>query len=39
MHLLTNTIRSEELLAETVDIKHRFYASSSEPLTDRKSVV
>ena len=33
MHLLTNPIRSEELLAETVDIKHRFYASSSEPLT------
>lgn len=33
MHLLTNAIRSEELLAETVDIKHRFYASSSEPLT------
>lgn len=33
MHLLTNSIRSEELLAETVDIKHRFYASSSEPLT------
>lgn len=33
MHLLTNPIRSEEMLAQTVNIKHRFYASSSEPLT------
>ncbi len=32
MHLLENPIRSEELLAKTVDIAHRFYASSSEPL-------
>lgn len=33
MHLLTNPIRSEELLTQTNDIKHRFYASSSEPMT------
>jgi aspartate/methionine/tyrosine aminotransferase len=32
MHLLENSIRSEVLLAKTLDIKHRFYASSSEPL-------
>ena len=32
MHLLDNPIRSEELLAKTINIKHRFYASSSEPL-------
>jgi len=32
MHLLENAIRSEELLGKTIDIKHRFYASSSEPL-------
>lgn len=32
MHLLNNPIRSEELLEKTVDIEHRFYASSSEPL-------
>ena len=32
MHLLENAIRSEELLGKTVDIKYRFYASSSEPL-------
>ncbi|PCJ48443.1 MAG: hypothetical protein COA74_08590 [Gammaproteobacteria bacterium] len=32
MHLLENSIRSEELLAKTINIKHRFYASSSEPL-------
>jgi len=32
MHLLKNSIRSEELLAKTINIKHRFYASSSEPL-------
>lgn len=32
MHLLANPIRSEELLTKTNDIKHRFYASSAEPL-------
>lgn len=32
MHLLKNAIRSEVLLAKTINIKHRFYASSSEPL-------
>jgi len=32
MHLLQNPIRSEELLAKTINIKHRFYASSAEPL-------
>jgi len=32
MHLLQNPIRSEELLAKTIDVTHRFYASSSEPL-------
>ena len=32
MHLLQNPIRSEELLAKTISITHRFYASSSEPL-------
>ena len=32
MHLLQNPIRSEELLAKTIDVAHRFYASSSEPL-------
>jgi aspartate/methionine/tyrosine aminotransferase len=32
MHLLDNPIRSEELLEQTFDIEHRFYASSSEPL-------
>ena len=31
MHLLDNPIRSDELLVKTVDIKHRFYDSSSEP--------
>ncbi len=34
MHLLDNPIRSELLLAKTIDIKHRFYASSSEPLSN-----
>lgn len=38
MHLLTNPIRSEELLADTVNIKHRFYASSSEPLTQKELI-
>jgi len=33
MHLLDNPVRSEVLLAKTLDIKHRFYASSAEPLT------
>ena len=32
MHLLDSPIRSEELLAKTINIRHRFYASSSEPL-------
>lgn len=32
VHLLENRIRSEELLAKTLNIKHRFYASSAEPL-------
>ena len=32
MHLLESAIRSEELLAKTIDVKYRFYASSSEPL-------
>ncbi len=32
MHLLDSPIRSEEMLSKTIDIKHRFYASSSEPL-------
>ena len=36
MHLLQNPIRSETLLAKTLDIKHRFYASSAEPLTHRE---
>lgn len=38
MHLLDNPIRSDELLVETVDIKHRFYASSSEPLTHKELI-
>ncbi|MDC1090525.1 pyridoxal phosphate-dependent aminotransferase [Emcibacteraceae bacterium] len=29
-------IRSEELLTQTLDIKHRFYASSAEPLTHKE---
>jgi aspartate/methionine/tyrosine aminotransferase len=38
MPLLKNLIRSDELLVETVDIKHRFYASSSEPLTHKELI-
>lgn len=38
MHLLDNPIRSDELLVETVDIKHRFYASSAEPLTHKELI-
>lgn len=38
MHLLQNPIRSEEMLAKTIDIKHRFYASSSEPLTHKELI-
>ena len=38
MHLLKNSMRSEELLADTLDIKHRFYASSAEPLTHRELI-
>jgi DNA-binding transcriptional MocR family regulator len=38
MHLLDNPIRSEELLQKTVNIAHRFYASSSEPLQLRELV-
>lgn len=33
MHLLDNPIRSETLLEKTFDIEHRFYASSSEPMS------
>ena len=36
MHLLDNPIRSEQLLEKTVAIKHRFYASSSEPLDNQE---
>ena len=36
MHLLDNPIRSEALLAKTLDIEHRFYASSAEPLRHRE---
>jgi aspartate/methionine/tyrosine aminotransferase len=36
MHLLENPVRSEVLLAETLDIKHRFYASSAEPLKHKE---
>lgn len=36
MHLLENSIRSETLLAKTLDIKHRFYASSAEPLKHKE---
>jgi len=36
MHLLENPIRSEALLAITLDIKHRFYASSAEPLQHKE---
>ena len=35
MHLLQNPIRSELLLTKTLNIKHRFYASSSEPLSHK----
>jgi aspartate/methionine/tyrosine aminotransferase len=38
MHLLENPIRSETLLAKTLDIKHRFYASSAEPLTHKELI-
>ena len=38
MPLLKNLIRSDELLVETVDIKHRFYASSAEPLTHKELI-
>lgn len=38
MHLLQNPIRSDELLVDTLDIKHRFYASSSEPLTHKELI-
>lgn len=38
MHLLDNPIRSDELLVKTVDIAHRFYASSSEPLTHKELI-
>ncbi len=38
MHLLKNSIRSEVLLAKTVNIKHRFYASSSEPLKHQELI-
>ena len=38
MHLLENPIRSEELLAKTVDIRHRFYASSAEPLKHKELI-
>lgn len=36
MHLLKNLIRSEELLATTLTVKHRFYASSAEPLSHKE---
>ncbi len=38
MHLLENPVRSEVLLAKTLDIKHRFYASSAEPLTHKELI-
>ncbi len=38
MHLLDNPIRSDELLVKTVDIKHRFYASSAEPMTHKELI-
>jgi aspartate/methionine/tyrosine aminotransferase len=38
MHLLKNSIRSEALLAKTINIKHRFYASSSEPLSHKELI-
>ena len=36
MHLLDNPIRSEALLAKTLDVEHRFYASSAEPLRHKE---
>ena len=36
MHLLENSIRSETLLAKTLNVEHRFYASSSEPLEHKE---
>jgi len=36
MHLLDNAIRSEQLLTKTLNIKHRFYASSAEPLSHKE---
>ena len=36
--LLDEPIRSEKLLAKTNDIKHRFYASSAEPLTHKELI-
>lgn len=38
MHLLENPIRSDELLVETIDIEHRFYASSAEPLSHKELI-
>jgi aspartate/methionine/tyrosine aminotransferase len=38
MHILDNPIRSDELLVETIDIDHRFYASSAEPLTHKELI-
>jgi aspartate/methionine/tyrosine aminotransferase len=38
MHLLENSIRSETLLAKTLDVKHRFYASSAEPLKHKELI-
>ncbi|HRW30216.1 MAG TPA: pyridoxal phosphate-dependent aminotransferase, partial [Emcibacteraceae bacterium] len=38
MHLLDSPIRSEELLVKTFGIKHRFYASSSEPLSHKELI-
>ena len=39
MHLLESPIRSEELLGKTINIKYRFYASSSEPLQLKELLV
>ena len=38
MHLLENPIRSEDLLVKTFNIKHRFYASSAEPLSHKELI-
>ncbi|MBT5073507.1 MAG: pyridoxal phosphate-dependent aminotransferase [Kordiimonadaceae bacterium] len=38
MHLLDSPIRSDELLVETFDIKHRFYASSAEPMEHKELI-